>query len=410
MAFPEIMSDDVHDVAVPDTGTRNNGRVYSVISTLLLFSFVLCCEGIAGNMLLEARLVNPFIVAMTPQKGVEPSISSKLVRTAVTAATAKFILKPDNAVADTIYTLRSLFDPRALGYPLSAFGQSVLTYASFEPSLALPLSPAISTRRASSLVSPPVVEANHVSTTDPSSGLKESRVADADPAPKTSKSVAMPAAGFGVPQHAPVPTPRPHELSLPATRAPFDPSHRQQAKSDRAAPLSAQPDNRNFLEKLFGFQPEASGPTLAYASPEDGVFASSRSVASNPFSSEGDTAIYDISAHSVVLPNGSVLEAHSGLGTMLDDPRSVSTRDRGAIPPQVYNLTLRESLFHGVQALRLTPTGRGSVYGRDGFLAHTYMLGPRGDSNGCISFRNYPAFLQAYQEGRIKRLVVVAQR
>jgi hypothetical protein len=95
---------------------------------------------------------------------------------------------------------------------------------------------------------------------------------------------------------------------------------------------------------------------------------------------------------------------------MLDDPRSVTSKDRGAIPPQTYNLTLRESLFHGVQALRLTPVGRGSVFGRDGFLAHTYMLGPRGDSNGCISFRNYAAFLQAYQQGEIKRLIVVAQR
>ncbi len=41
-------------------------------------------------------------------------------------------------------------------------------------------------------------------------------------------------------------------------------------------------------------------------------------------------------------------------------------------------------------------------------LPHTYMLGPDGDSNGCVSFKNYDAFLQAYQSGQIKRLAVVA--
>jgi Protein of unknown function (DUF2778) len=40
-------------------------------------------------------------------------------------------------------------------------------------------------------------------------------------------------------------------------------------------------------------------------------------------------------------------------------------------------------------------------------LAHTYMLGPRGDSNGCVSFRDYTAFLHAYQSQKIKRLAVV---
>jgi hypothetical protein len=49
------------------------------------------------------------------------------------------------------------------------------------------------------------------------------------------------------------------------------------------------------------------------------------------------------------------------------------------------------------------------VYGRDGLLAHTYMLGPRGDSNGCVSFRNYDAFLQAFLRGDVKRLAVVAK-
>lgn len=121
------------------------------------------------------------------------------------------------------------------------------------------------------------------------------------------------------------------------------------------------------------------------------------------------TAVYDISAHSVYLPDGTRLEAHSGLGDRLDDPRFVDERDRGATPPNLYELTLRESLFHGVQALRLTPIGQGLTFDRVGLLAHPYMLGPSGDSNGCVSFRNYDAFLRAFQSGAVKHLLVVAR-
>jgi len=42
-------------------------------------------------------------------------------------------------------------------------------------------------------------------------------------------------------------------------------------------------------------------------------------------------------------------------------------------------------------------------------LAHSYMLGPKGDSNGCVSFKDYDAFLRAYQNGQVKRLAVVSR-
>lgn len=122
---------------------------------------------------------------------------------------------------------------------------------------------------------------------------------------------------------------------------------------------------------------------------------------------DGHTAIYDISAHKVYLPNGRALEAHSGLGHRLDDPRYVRDKDLGPTPPNVYDLTLREELFHGVRAIRLTPVGHGNMFGRDGLLAHSYMLGPNGQSNGCVSFNDYPAFLSAFQSGEVTRLVVV---
>jgi hypothetical protein len=119
------------------------------------------------------------------------------------------------------------------------------------------------------------------------------------------------------------------------------------------------------------------------------------------------TAIYDIAGHTIYLPDGQKLEAHSGLGDHFDDPRSVSLRNRGVTPPNVYRLTLRERIFHGVRALRLIPIGDGNMHGRDGILAHSYMLGPRGQSNGCMAVRNYPAFLQAFLSGKVERLVVV---
>ena len=119
------------------------------------------------------------------------------------------------------------------------------------------------------------------------------------------------------------------------------------------------------------------------------------------------TAIYDIAAHIVYLPNGETLEAHSGFGSDLDNPDNVSIRGRGPTPPNVYGLALREELFHGVRAIRLIPIGGGNMFGRDGLLAHSYMLGPNGQSNGCVSFNNYPAFLSAFLRGEVDRLVVV---
>jgi Protein of unknown function (DUF2778) len=122
---------------------------------------------------------------------------------------------------------------------------------------------------------------------------------------------------------------------------------------------------------------------------------------------DSHTAVYDISARTVYLPNGEKLEAHSGLGDKLDDPQYVHVRMRGPTPPNVYDLALREQLFHGVRAIRLNPVDDGKMFGRDGMLAHTYMLGPNGQSNGCVSFRDYPKFLQAFLRGEVDRLVVV---
>ncbi len=109
----------------------------------------------------------------------------------------------------------------------------------------------------------------------------------------------------------------------------------------------------------------------------------------------------------VYLPDGRKLEAHSGLASYMDDPRYVARKNEGPTPPNTYRLAMRESLFHGVRAIRLIPIGDGNMFGRDGILAHQYMLGPNGQSNGCVSLPNYPEFLNAYLNGDIDRLAVV---
>ncbi|HUI20836.1 MAG TPA: DUF2778 domain-containing protein [Methylocella sp.] len=210
-------------------------------------------------------------------------------------------------------------------------------------------------------------------------------------------------------ESAPLPAPRPADLGPPDSHGPLPTLGRRFAQQNRKTDVAiASPDNRTFFEKLFG-TPQLPGPVLAYAAPEDRGVGNPRAIISNPAPRyDRLTAVYDVSAHTVYMPNGMRLEAHSGLGNRLDDPRYVNERMRGATPPNVYELQPREQLFHGVQALRLIPVGSGELYGRTGLLAHTYMLGPNGDSNGCVSFRNYNAFLQAYQNGEIRRLAVVA--
>jgi hypothetical protein len=127
----------------------------------------------------------------------------------------------------------------------------------------------------------------------------------------------------------------------------------------------------------------------------------------DPSRFEGRTAVYVIASHAVYLPNGRKLEAHSGIGSIMDNPRHVSAKNRGPTPPNVYDLSLRRGRFHGVQAIRLIPVDENRMFGRDGMLAHSYMLGSSGQSNGCVVFRDYSAFLSAFQRGEVKRLVVV---
>jgi Protein of unknown function (DUF2778) len=200
----------------------------------------------------------------------------------------------------------------------------------------------------------------------------------------------------------------------PAQIVPAPEAKKSFADRAKAAVMSITGPRQSMVEKLWGKR-EPSGGLLAYASADASITASIAPKEQNPMFGgappyERDTAVYDITAKTVYLPDGTKLEAHSGLGSSLDDPRSQRTRMRGVTPPHIYTLKPREALFHGVPALRLTPIGgESAIYGRDGLLAHTFMLGPNGDSNGCVSFKDYYAFLDAYRNKGIRKLAVLAR-
>ena len=193
-------------------------------------------------------------------------------------------------------------------------------------------------------------------------------------------------------------------------------SVRDMAQRAKNAVMSiASNDKPTMVEKLWG-KPPAQGSLLSYASADASVTGSiPDTLSQNPMLGgsppyDKQTAVYDIAAKMVYLPDGTKLEAHSGLGSKMDDVRYSHVRMQGVTPPHIYELKPREALFHGVPALRLTPIGgQDKIFGRDGLLAHTYMLGTRGDSNGCVSFKDYYAFLNAYRNQGIRRLAVLAR-
>jgi hypothetical protein len=176
-----------------------------------------------------------------------------------------------------------------------------------------------------------------------------------------------------------------------------------EAKLELQSSRSTQADDRTLLQKFSDLFPARI--TLASLAPDGGFLSDAPDLSALGY--DNLTAVYDISAHTVFMPNGSKLEAHSGFGSLKDDPGHVSEPNVGATPPAVYDLKPRERAFHSVQALRMIPVEGEATRGRAGLLVHSYMLGPNGDSNGCVSIKDYDQFLRAFQNGELKRLVVV---
>jgi hypothetical protein len=207
-------------------------------------------------------------------------------------------------------------------------------------------------------------------------------------------------AAHNTPDIPPIPS-RAQKMVLPMPRPASAPPRNSLADSTQGNQSAKPSIFARIFEKIFGKRDPVK---LAYAASDDAGLGGD--ITAGRY--DQWTAVYDISAHIVYMPDGTQLEAHSGLGSLLDDPNHVEEKMHGATPPNVYDLELREELFHGVRALRLIPQDERKVFGRAGLLAHTFMLGPNGDSNGCVSIKNYDAFLQAYLDHKIKRLAVVA--
>jgi hypothetical protein len=360
------------------------------------------------------------------------TVAGKLFQT-VQPAMVTASLAPDAGIAGSSFAER--FDQRMVrsdnNSSASAAAPSNSSFADrFEPARRAPLAgsaPApskgsVAWFAASSMGAPPDRFARRPSAADeptvPAPAAKPQEVALMQPAPTVKQLVAS----------IPMPTARPSDASAASQAA--QPAHSQVAQT--AVPkggafghdalvqrarmaLLAQPKTAqlNIFEKLFGGNAPQNGPVLAYAGSDGGVLPNGQDAqpaANQPSDVDRLTAVYDISAKRVYMPDGTKLEAHSGLGARLDNPVYAHEKMRGVTPPHIYDLKPREALFHGVAALRLTPVGgESAIYGRTGLLAHTYMLGPNGDSNGCISFRDYNKFLQAYRNGEVKRIVVVAK-
>ena len=216
-------------------------------------------------------------------------------------------------------------------------------------------------------------------------------------------------------RHVAALTPPPAPLSLSPRMRRHGRLALPEAQQPTETVASAPPQEPSFFERIFGrstssiltklYGPPPSNVSLAYAD-VGAVGSDGNNVTAGLY--DRQTAVYDISAHVVYLPDGTVLEAHSGYGSRLDDPGSATVKDLGVTPPDIYDLQPREAIFHGVHALRLVPEDETKVFGRAGLLAHTYMLGPNGQSNGCVSFKDYDTFLQAYENHQITRIAVVS--
>ena len=226
------------------------------------------------------------------------------------------------------------------------------------------------------------------------------------------------------------PPPAASAASVPALLNPPLPPRREVASIDDSTPLPpARPTEFAALELPAPAAPDKAlgpsrslGPALAYAAPDTTTLATPAAPAktsifsifspqpTRPAGYDDHTAVYDISARALYMPDGTKIEAHSGLGEYMDDPNHVNEHLRGATPPDLYDLQPRELLFHGIAAIRLVPVGgEEAIYGRAGLLAHPFMMGDNGDSNGCVSIKDYDAFLKAFQDGKVTRLAVVAK-
>lgn len=278
--------------------------------------------------------------------------------------------------------------------------------------------------------------AGKVTPTDPRSPLL---LAYADPAPNAAGGVLdamaapdgippLPAiADIVAPEHAslpdtvPLPSARPRVAKAESQP---DPTDQFPPKPEVAEAKPAKPEKPDVDEATRALVPapksarDTGGTKLAFAKPDNptesqpgdrgGIFKSLFGRPDKPRAAGNGVAVYDISAAKVYMPDGSVLEAHSGIGKMADNPAYVHVKMNGPTPPHTYRLKMRETRFHGVEAIRMLPIDGKNKHGRDGFLTHSYLLRSRmAQSHGCVAFKDYPKFLNAFKAGKVHTMIVV---
>ena len=195
----------------------------------------------------------------------------------------------------------------------------------------------------------------------------------------------------------------PDSVIVPPGKPEATPSPGEQAEGRRRPRPASLRDRPNRSPTI---KPEPQ-QELAYARPDKPSVGAFKNLFNTPKAGKG-VAIYDISAAVVHMPDGTRLEAHSGIGKMADNPRYVHVKMNGPTPPNTYKLSMREKRFHGVEAVRMTPIGDQTMHGRDGILAHSYLLrGGRAESHGCVAFKDYQRFLKAFKQGKVTHIVVV---
>jgi hypothetical protein len=345
--------------------------------------------------------------------GIYPSMNNAAVDAHVMKRSVAASARPARPVASS--AMAALSDPAAQSSRAETMSPSIMFNERFAASEAQGTAPApVETTKVAD-ASPPNEPTAAVQAVKP---VDAPKLADAPKKAGAPKLAEAPKSKEAAPAQVALNVPAPQPDAKPAAKS-AGASVRDMAQRAKAAVLSiASNDKPTMVEKLWGKQP-SHGSLLSYASADASVTgslpATPDSLSQNPILGgsppyDKQTAVYDISAKTVYLPDGTRLEAHSGLGSKLDDPHSSSIKMMGVTPPHIYELTPREALFHGVPALRLNPIGgEGKIFNRVGLLAHTFMLGPNGDSNGCVSFKDYYAFLRAYREQGIKRLAVLAR-
>ncbi|SIQ55040.1 Protein of unknown function [Rhizobium sp. RU35A] len=209
-----------------------------------------------------------------------------------------------------------------------------------------------------------------------------------------------PSADTGLPMEGPLPIRRPAANALAMAIAPS--AETKPVDSKPASRIKPQP----VVAEADDDEEEDAPKALAFARPDNPTKNISRAV---PWPDQNvKIAVYDITAAKVYMPNGTVMEAHSGIGEMRDNPKFTHVKMRGPTPPGTYKLSMRETPFHGVAAIRLTPTDGVAPLGRTGLLAHTYLLrSAPGDSHGCVAFADYNKFLNAYRRGEVTHMIIV---